>query len=117
MINFLLLKSILKFEKHFICKIFLCNINSYPEEHIPESLIDIEDLTDNDFLVACFEDNPNYKYIIHTWRGASVNIDHISEKEYVETIKRNFFSGNSLDEVVLIEESPFNESDDFINLL
>ena len=89
----------------------------FPEEENPETLIDIEDLTDVDFLVACVEDYKENKFVMYIWKGSSVTIDLNNENDYITKVKHHFFNHNYLNEVTTIEESPYNESDDFINLL
>ena len=46
-----------------------------------------------------------------------MQIDQLDEKEYINRIKRKFFSLENLEKVYTIDENPYNESDDFIRLL
>ncbi len=93
------------------------NLCRYPEENYPESLIDIEDLTENEFLVVCVENYLENRFIIYSWKGGCMKIDQLDEKEYINRIKRKFFSVENLEKVNRIDENPYNESDDFIRLL
>jgi len=68
-------------------------------------------------MVACVEDHKENTFVMYIWKGSSVVIDLNTENDYITTVKQNFFNQNYLIEVVTIEESPYNESDDFINLL
>ena len=57
------------------------------------------------------------KFIIYSWKGEGVQIDEIGQKEYIDSIKRKFFSVENLEKVIMIHENPNNESDEFIKLL
>lgn len=89
----------------------------YPEEDDPETLLDVCDLGEHDFLVACFEDKSEMKYQIFIWKGTSFNIDQDEYTDYINKVKRHFYEPSDIELVSLTEETPFSESDDFLNLL
>ncbi len=96
---------------------FLFAIFRFPEENKPENIIDLDDLTDEDFFVACLEDKNENKFSMFIWKGSSVQVDSEESKVYIEKIKNIFFTKENIDEVQIIEEVPYSESDDFMSML
>jgi hypothetical protein len=74
-------------------------------------------LGENDFLIACYENKNDDKFVLHVWKGASINIDEEEIQRYLNEIKNVFFGSEDRSKVVEIEETPYSESDDFIGLL
>jgi hypothetical protein len=80
-------------------------------------MIDIDDLGENDFLIACFEDQLEDNYTVYIWKGTSIQIDSDEYNEYLTRIKQNFFSEDDIEKVIVLEETPYNESEEFLGLL
>lgn len=80
-------------------------------------MIDIEDLSETDFMVLCYENIEENKFFIYAWKGSSVNLEEESYNDYIRKIKEEFFEAENIEKVKLIEEIPFSETDEFINLL
>lgn len=80
-------------------------------------MIDIEDLSENDFLLACYENSKENKFIIYSWKGTSVCLDQQVYDDYLNSIKMDFFASEDIQKIKLIEEIPYNESDEFMSLL
>ena len=80
-------------------------------------MIDIEDLSENDFLVLCYENIEENKYLIYVWKGSSVNLEENVYEDYIKKIKEEFFNIENIEKVKIIEEIPYGETDEFINLL
>lgn len=80
-------------------------------------MIDLEDLGDEDFFVACYEDILEKKYIIYSWKGSSIQFDNEELVDYIHNIKCKFFNEMDYDKVVIIEEIPYSESDEFMSIL
>ena len=72
---------------------------------------------ENDFFVACFEDKNEDKFSIHIWKGSSIDVDENEVKNYLGRIKENFFENSVYEKIYEIEEVPFSETDEFMNLL
>lgn len=83
----------------------------------PENMVDIEDLSENDFMIACYENSEDNKYIVYSWKGSSVFLEENICEEYIKSVKGIFFDIEKIKEVKIIEEVPYSESDEFINLL
>jgi hypothetical protein len=105
----------LTLEKLFICILTL--IIRYPDEENPDNLIDVDDLGINDFFIGCFEDISENKFFQFIWKGPSVQVDEQESLQYIENIKIKFFSKECLPFVSTIEEVPYSESDEFMNML
>lgn len=82
-----------------------------------DKMIDIEDLSENDYMILCYENIEESKYLIYAWKGTSVNLEDEIYNDYINTIKDNFFQEENFEKVKIIEEIPFSETDEFINLL
>jgi hypothetical protein len=54
---------------------------------------------------------------MHVWKGTSVNISNDDYTNYLYIIKKHFFDEKNRNKISVIEEIPYSESDDFINLL
>jgi len=80
-------------------------------------MIDIEDLSETDFLVLCYENTEENKFLLYAWKGTSVNLDEENYSDYIKRLKEEFFEADKIKEVKMIEEIPFGETDEFINLL
>lgn len=80
-------------------------------------MIDIEDLSETDFMVLCYENIEENKFLIYSWKGSSVNLDEESYIDYIKKLKEEFFEDDKIEKVKLFEEIPFSETDEFINLL
>ncbi len=104
----------IKLEKHFTCNI---NNISYPCVDNPEELLDIDDMGENDFFVACCEDKNEDKFSIHIWKGSAIDVDQNEVENYLGKIKEKFFEECDFDKINEIEEVPFSETDEFMNLL
>ncbi len=80
-------------------------------------MIDLDDLTDEDYFVACLEDKNENKFNMFIWKGSSVQVEQDQSLEYLEKIKNKFFSKSDYDKIITIEEVPYSESDEFMSLL
>lgn len=80
-------------------------------------MIDIEDLSETDFMILCYENVEENKFLIYAWKGSSVSLDELPYDEYISKIKEEFFESENAEKVKIIEEIPFSETDEFINLL
>jgi hypothetical protein len=74
-------------------------------------------MSENDFLVVCYENKNENKYLIYLWKGLSVSIDKEEIDDYLEDVKRTFFSNEDRKKVEEQYETPYDESDEFINLI
>ena len=83
----------------------------------PESLIDVDDLNDEDLLVACSENKKEKKFFMYIWKGQAVQLDQEETKSYLKEVKSNFFSPGDLPSVISFDETPYSESDEFMNML
>jgi hypothetical protein len=68
-------------------------------------------------MVACNENRNEDKFVIHIWKGPSVDIDEEEIARYIEEIKEAFFLPDDRDKVEEIEELPLEESDELFDLL
>ncbi len=80
-------------------------------------MIDLDDLGDDFFFVACYEDLNENKLCVYIWKGSSVQLGTDESLEYIDQIKQKFFSDEQLPNVIMNEEVPYSESDEFMNLL
>lgn len=55
--------------------------------------------------------------MMFVWKGPSVQIDAEESEEYLDNIKNKFFEKKNIESVTIIEEVPYSESDEFINML
>jgi len=79
--------------------------------------MDIEDLSENDFMIVCYENKEENKFLIYVWKGSSISLDEDNYNEYLKKIQGEFFHTENIDKIKIIEEIPFSETDEFINLL
>ncbi len=80
-------------------------------------MMDIEDLSENDFMIVCYENKEENKFLIYVWKGSSISLDEDNYNEYLKKIQGEFFHTENIDKIKIIEEIPFSETDEFINLL
>ena len=81
--------------------------------------MEIEDLNENDFFLICYENENEGKFFIFTWKGNLVNLEENEYNNFIEVVKTDFFQKEKIkeNEIILFEEIPFNESDEFLDLL
>jgi hypothetical protein len=77
----------------------------------------LDDLNDEDLLVACLENKNENLFCLYIWKGTSVQIETEELNIYLSDVKSFFFNEEDHEKVVIIEETPYSESDDFMNLL
>ena len=76
-------------------------------------ILNLDDLSDDDYLIACFDNDITKKIFI--WKGSNCNISNNEEESFKDFVKLNFFQNNkNIEEII---EIPFEESDDFMELL
>ena len=91
----------------------------YPNE-TPEAVLDFDDLSDDQFLVACFYEESKRK--IYVWKGKSNEIGKKAAEDFVEKVSARFFGQFNLGEgdvrkIERVNEVPMEESDEFLNLI
>ena len=90
---------------------------SYPDVENPEELFDLDDICENDFFVACFEDKNEDRYTIHIWKGSAIDVDEEETMNYIEEVKVNFFKDVDNYKINIIEEVPLDETDELMNMV
>jgi hypothetical protein len=80
-------------------------------------LFDLDDICENDFFVACFEDRNEENYTVHIWKGASIDVDEEETQNYIDSVKANFFKDVDDAKIKIIEEVPLDETDELMNLV
>ena len=85
----------------------------YPKNEVYK-ILNLDDLNDDDYLIACFDNEISKKIFI--WKGPNCNINNIEEESFKNYVKINFFNNckKIIEEII---EIPFEESDDFMELL
>ena len=76
-------------------------------------VLNLEDLSENELLFACYEYNSNK--IIYIWKGKNVNINKNEEDNYKNLIKSKFFNDDS--NIIEKIENPLEETEEFLNLI
>ena len=76
-------------------------------------VLNLEDLSENELLFACYENNSNK--IIYIWKGKNVNINKNEEDNYKNLIKSKFFNDDS--NIIEKIENPLEETEEFLNLI
>ena len=91
----------------------------YPNEK-PDPVLDIDDLSDETFLVACVYDDNKPKIFI--WKGKFVDINESICNEYINKVKKIYFEQFNLSEddynkMECVKEIPMEESDEFLSYI
>ena len=91
----------------------------YPNDK-PDTVLDLDDLTDETYLVACVYQNNKPK--IFLWKGKFVDINEKSLTEYKNKVKKYFFeeynfSEEELNKIECVNEIPLEESDEFLSFI
>ena len=91
----------------------------YPNEK-PDPVLDIDDLSDETFLVACVYDDNKPKIFI--WKGKFVDINESICNEYINKVKKIYFEEFNLSEddynkMECVKEIPMEESDEFLSYI
>jgi hypothetical protein len=91
----------------------------YPNDK-PDTVLDLDDLTDETYLVACVYQNNKPK--IFLWKGKFVDINEKTLNEYINKVKKIFFeeynlSEDELNKIECVNEIPLEESDDFLSFI
>ena len=91
----------------------------YPNE-IQECVIDFDDLSDDEFLIACVYQNQKGK--IYQWKGKEIDLSEEKCNEYKKKVVKIFFkdmklSDNDINNMECINEIQMEESDEFLNLI
>ena len=91
----------------------------YPNE-IQECVIDFDDLSDDEFLIACVYQNQKGK--IYQWKGKEIDLSEEKCNEYKKKVVKIFFkdmklSDNDINNMECINEIPMEESDEFLDLI
>lgn len=81
----------------------------------PDFVLDFDDLSDNQFLLACVDDGE--ENIMYKWKGVANVLEENVCKKYIQTVSSLFFVDKKYEEIVQKDEIPMEESDDFMNLL
>ena len=88
----------------------------YPELN-PDKILDLEDLNDNLFLIACVKDPNEDKKTIFKWKGTGVELTEDECIEFQNKVTEKFFGSKSTEGINIIEEVPMEESEEFVALL
>ena len=91
----------------------------YPNDK-PDSVLDLDDLNDETFLVACIYQNNKPKIFI--WKGKFVDINEKAYNEYKNKVKKIYFEQYNLSEeefnkIECVNEIPLEESDEFLSFI
>jgi protein-tyrosine phosphatase len=91
----------------------------YPNDK-PDTVLDLDDLTDETYLVACVYQNNKPK--IFLWKGKFVDINEKSLTEYKNKVKKYFFEEykfreEELNKIVCVNEIPLEKSDEFLSFI
>ena len=86
----------------------------YPKKECYK-ILSLDDLNESDYLICCFENDNNKKIFI--WKGFNCNILNEEEEQFKNYVIENFFDLNNINNLEEITEIPFEESDDFMELL
>lgn len=95
--------------KHSIRKAFYF----YPNQ-TSYNVLSFDDLSSEELIIACV-DQETIGNIIHIWEGEEAKITQKDANDYIEYVKTAFFTNQ--DNIVEIIEVPYEESEEFINLL
>lgn len=85
----------------------------YPHEEA-ESLVDIDDLEEDVFFLACCLDDEANEYRMHVWKGIDVDISETESTNYMNKVKDMVFGERKVEVVI---EEPNNETEQFYQLL
>ena len=91
----------------------------YPNDK-PDTVLDLDDLNDETFLVACIYQNNKPKIFI--WKGKFVDINEKTYNEYQNKVKKIFFeeynfSEEEFNKIECVNEIPLEESDEFLSFI
>jgi len=91
----------------------------YPNDK-PDAVLDLDDLNDETFLVACIYQNNKPKIFI--WKGKFVDINEKMYNEYKNTVKKIYFEQYNLtdeefNKIECVNEIPLEESDEFLSFI
>ena len=91
----------------------------YPNDK-PDTVLDLDDLNDETFLVACIYQANKPKIFI--WKGKFVDINENTYNEYKNKIKKIYFKQFNLSEeeynkIECVDEIPLEESDEFLSFI
>ena len=78
-------------------------------------ILSLDDLNEDDYLISCFENENNKKIFI--WKGLNCKILNEEEEKFKNDVIESFFDKNNYNHIEEIVEIPFEESDDFMELL
>jgi hypothetical protein len=68
-------------------------------------------MEEDTLLIACFEEDANKIYSMHVWKGPQLQIAEEDLLNYIEKIKRKFFLESNFAQIKIIDEIPYEESD------
>lgn len=82
-------------------------------------MIEIEDLDGSKFFIVCYENKNKGENSLYIWKGNSVKLEENEYNEFIEDVKKNFFQKETIEQnqIIIIDEIPFNESDEFLDFL
>ena len=91
----------------------------YPNDK-PDAVLDLDDLNDETFLVACVYQGNKPKIFI--WKGKFVDINEDVYNEYKNKVKKIYFEQFNLSEdefnkIECVNEIPLEESDEFLSFI
>ena len=79
------------------------------------NILNLDDLNNEDLMIAC-EESENNKIFI--WKGFKCNINDDDLDKYKLFVKSNFFKNNNNENnIIEINEKPYDESEDFMKLI
>ena len=92
----------------------------YPNE-VPFKVLDLDFLTNDEFLVACSDNG--VLSVMYIWKGLEFKESQEEIERYIDYIKKSFFTFLDIEppknggNIIEINELPFEESEDFMALL
>ena len=91
----------------------------YPNDK-PDAVLDLDDLNDETFLVACIYQANTPKIFI--WKGKFVDINENVYNEYKNKVKKIYFGQYNMTEeeynkIECVNEIPLEESDEFLSFI
>ena len=91
----------------------------YPNDK-PDAVLDLDDLNDETFLVACIYQSNKPKIFI--WKGKFVDINENVYNEYKNKVKKIYFGQYNMTEeeynkIECVNEIPLEESDEFLSFI
>lgn len=92
----------------------------YPNE-VPFKVLDLDFLTNDEFLVACSDNG--LLSIMYIWKGTEFKESEEEIERYIDYIKKSFFTFLDIEpprndeNIIELKEIPYEESEDFMALL